>query len=248
MKILTRQFRNPPLRAALFSLVLMDVVRALDITLPTEADLQAVEYNNTPQNTGNGTGIQINARWADTVNEVIALRFNLTAYDRSQLSAASLNLIKGHADGIVTIIISAENSSTTQLRFAARETTVLQSGGAAQPAGTFAPKLVLTINDNSVDRDNDGLLNAWETSHGLNPDKSDSDGVLCSDPAELIRNSSPKLATSVPDGAVLTILGTGDGSLPGSDLSDPDNNIDDSNALRCRIRLAQRHGQRTGFF
>ena len=156
----------------------MDVVRALDITLPTEADLQAVEYNNTPQNTGNGTGIQINARWADTVNEVIALR----------------------------------------------------------------------LNDNSVDRDNDGLLNAWETSHGLNPDKADSDGDLYSDPAELIRNSSPKLATSLPDGAVLTILGTGDGSLPGSDLSDPDNNIDDSNALRCRIRLAQRHGQRTGFF
>lgn len=128
MKMLASQLRNPPLRAALFWLALMDVVRALDITLPTEADLQAVEYNNTPQNTGNGTGIQINARWADTVNEVIALRFNLTAYDRSQLSAASLNLINYHADGMVTIIISAENSSTTQLRFASRETTFLGTG------------------------------------------------------------------------------------------------------------------------
>lgn len=395
------------------------VTRAAEVTLVPAADLQGVEYNNTPQNTGSGTATQLNARFAATVNEVIALRFDLTGYDRSQLTAASLNLInfransarilhywgvnndatgvdisvdppveglttdndwpetgtkfsdlpgveydalptmgialarvidlgsatmnsvaegticsydpaplvdflKGHADDIVTIIISVDTSSTGQSRFASKEATVLQAGPPAQPAGTFSPRLVLTITDNSVDRDNDGLLNAWESANGLDPDKmdtdgdtipdgledgdadglnnlgeqirgtnpadpdtdadslsdnvetgtglwvsltntgtnplladtdldtlpdavenpdlpfldanqpgtnpnrTDSDGDLYSDPAELLRGSSPKTAVSVPDGAVLTILGTGTAALLGADLTDPDNDLDDS--------------------
>ena len=252
---------------------------AAEVTLFPVADLQGVEYNTTPQNTGSGTATQLNARFAATVNEVIALRFDLTGYDRSQLTAASLNLInfrtntvrilhywgvnngatgidisldppveglttdndwpetgtkfsdlpgveydalptmgialtrvsdlgsatmnsgtegticshapqalvdflKSHADGIVTIIISVDSSSNGQSRFASKETTVLQAGGAAQPAGTFSPRLVITITDNSVDRDNDGLLNAWESAHGLDPDKADTDGDTIPDGLE----------------------------------------------------------------
>jgi hypothetical protein len=63
---------------------------------------------------------------------------------------------------------------------------------------------------------------------GTNPNKADSDGDLYSDPAELLRGSSPKTASSVPDGAVLTILGTGAAALLGGDLTDPDNNIGDT--------------------
>ena len=412
-------FQSRPLWLALVSFALPGAGQAAEVTLLPAADFQGTEYNNTPQNGGNGTGTQINARFAATVNEVIALRFDLTGYDRSQITAASLNLInhrantarvlhywgvnngatgrdisvdpavegtttdndwpengtrfstlpgveydalptasiaaarvsdlgaatmnsgaegttcsysqqmlvdflKGHPDDLVTIIISVDSVSTGQSRFATKETTQLQSGGAVQPAGTFAPRLVLTITNNSVDRDNDGLLNAWESANGLDPDKADSDGDvlpdgqedgdldglnnlgeqargtnpadsdtdddtlsdkvetatgiwagagdtgsspllpdsdldtlpdnvenpdlafvdasqpgtnpnkadsdsdLYSDPAELLRGSSPKAAASVPDGAVLTILGTGTGSLLGNDLTDPDNNIDDT--------------------
>jgi hypothetical protein len=416
-----------------------DITKAAEVILVPAADLQAVEYNNTPQNTGNGTGTQLNARFAASVNEVIALRFDLTGYDRSQLTAASLNLInfrnntarvlhywgvkngatgmdisvnppveglttdndwpetgtkfsdlpgveydalptrgialtrvsdlgsatmnsgiegticsyaprplvdflKTHADGIVTIIISVDTSSNGQSKFASKETTVLQAGGAAQPAGTFSPRLVLTITDNSVDRDKDGLLNAWESANGFDPDevdtdgdtvpdgledgdtdglnnlgeqargtnpadpdtdadtlsdnvetatgtwqgltntgtsplladtdldtlpdavenpdlpfmgasqpgtnpnRSDSDSDLYSDPAELLRGSSPKVAASVPDGAVLTILGTGTASLLGHDLSDPGNDIDDRTPEGARFNWLQATATSKAFF
>ncbi len=413
--------RRSAIEVLLVFVSLTSVGGAAEVTLVPVADLQAVEYNNTPQNTGTGNGTQISARIAATVNEVIALRFDLTGYDRSQLTGASLNLInhrsntarilhywgvkngavgrdisvdppveglatdndwpesgtlfstlpgveydalptaaivvdrvndlgaatmnsgaegtsctysaqplldflKTHEDSFVTIIVSVDSVNTGQSRFASKETVQLQAGGPVQVAGFYAPKLVLTITNDSVDRDGDGLLNAWETTHGSDPDKADSDNDtifdgledgdadglnnlgeqargtnpadadsdddtlsdlvetatglwlslantgtsplavdtdadtlpdpvenpdlpfvdanqpgtnpnkadsdhdLYSDPAELARSSSPQAAASVPEGAVLTILGTGTAALLGTDLTDPDNNINDTTA------------------
>jgi hypothetical protein len=61
------------------------------VTLKTVADAEIREQNNT----GNGTGASINSRWLNTGanNEVMAFRFDLTGYNRSQLSGATLNLI-----------------------------------------------------------------------------------------------------------------------------------------------------------
>ena len=86
-------FQLPLIIGLLILFTVPDITKAAEVILVPAADLQAVEYNNTPQNTGNGTGTQLNARFAASVNEVIALRFDLTGYDRSQLTAASLNLI-----------------------------------------------------------------------------------------------------------------------------------------------------------
>ena len=227
-------------------------------------------------------------------------------------------------DKLVTFLITVDTNNTGQSRFASKEATRTQAGAPIVPAGTHAPRLVFTLPDPSVDRDNDGLLNLWEQQFGLNPDLADSDGDqipdgqedgdadgltnlgeqtvgtlptdndtdddtwldgaetntgtwvslantgssplradsdgdsipdavenpdlpfvdagqpgtdpnlldtdgdLYNDPAELARSSNPKSATSVPDGAVLSVLGVGTAALPGSDLTDPDNNIDDS--------------------
>lgn len=56
------------------------------------ADVQLNEYNNAPQDTASN-GPQLNARTASTVNEVIALRFDLTGYPIGQLRDVTLNLI-----------------------------------------------------------------------------------------------------------------------------------------------------------
>ena len=243
MKILTSQLRNPPLLAAICSLGFMDAVRALDITLPTEADLQAVEYNNTPQNTGNGTGIQINARWADTVNEVIALRFNLTAWETSHGlnpdksdsngNAVADGLEDGDADGLDNL---GEQARSTDPADADSDDDTL-SDNVETATGIWLSVTNTGTSPLRGDRDLDTLPDQMEnpdlpfvdaSQPGTNPNKADSDSDLYSDPAELGRGSSPKLDTSVPEGAHLTILGTGDGSLPGNDLSDPDSNIDDS--------------------
>lgn len=412
----------PAVSAAFLLASLPQNAAALDVTLAAVADSQLIEYNNSPQNTGNGTSPQLNGRFAASVNEVIALRFDLTGHDRNQITAASLrlvnyransarilhywgvndgalgrdasqeppvdgsftdddwpetttkfsdmpgliydalptaginapavadllsqtmnataegstvtyssagllNFLKTHPDDVVTLIVSVDTSSTGQSRFASKEAQTLAGGGATQPAGTFAPTLLFTIENNSADRDGDGLLNAWEIANSLNPDdndtdndgtndgledgdsdglnnlgeqargtdpanadtdgdllsdnaetatgtwvsvtntgtsplladtdldtlpdnvenpdlpfvdasqpgtnpnKADSDGDLYTDPTELQRGSSPKLASSVPGGAVLTVLGTGTAALLGGDLTDPENDISDTDGV-----------------
>jgi hypothetical protein len=88
-----------------------------------------------------------------------------------------------------------------------------------------------------ADSDGDGLLDGVETNTGVflspantgtDPNLPDSDGDRYSDGAEVARNTDPNDSGSVPEGAVLTSLGGGTFALLGSDLTDPDDNIDDS--------------------
>jgi hypothetical protein len=66
------------------------------ITVKTVADVEVREQNNTGTT---GAAGSLNSRWLNTGanNEVMAFRFDLTGYDRSQLSGATLNLIN-HRD------------------------------------------------------------------------------------------------------------------------------------------------------
>ena len=89
------------------------------------------------------------------------------------------------------------------------------------------------------DTDGDGLSDGIEnpelayidgTQPGTDPNDRDTDNDLYSDGAEIERATNPTVDSSVPDGAVLELLGTGTGSLLSSPLTDPDNNIDDTTA------------------
>jgi hypothetical protein len=73
-----------------------------------------------------------------------------------------LNMLAYRTDGsdIVTLLLERQNSSTTEARFASSEATSLETGGAA-PAGTFAPRLVLSAIPNfAADFNNDGQVDA----------------------------------------------------------------------------------------
>mgnify|MGYP000247649681 CR=1 FL=1 len=61
------------------------------------ADAQVNEFNNTPQD-NSANNQQLNARWASTVNEVIALRFDLTGYTPAALTNVQLELINHRAN------------------------------------------------------------------------------------------------------------------------------------------------------
>lgn len=73
--------------------------RAITITtaVGNGADVQLNEFNNTPQDTS-ANNQQINARWASTVNEVIALRFDLSGYTPAALTNVQLELINHRAN------------------------------------------------------------------------------------------------------------------------------------------------------
>ncbi|MGA4579704.1 Ig-like domain-containing protein [Limisphaera sp. VF-2] len=73
-------------------------LRFVSTAVGNGADVQLNEYNNTPQDTASN-GPQLNARTAATVNEVIALRFDLTGYPLGQLRDVSLNLINFRNNG-----------------------------------------------------------------------------------------------------------------------------------------------------
>jgi len=89
------------------------------------------------------------------------------------------------------------------------------------------------------DSDGDGLSDGIENPElayvdgaqpGTDPNDRDTDNDLYSDGAEIARATNPTVSGSVPDGAVLELLGTGTGSLLPAPLTDPDGNIDDSTA------------------
>ncbi|WP_035604153.1 hypothetical protein [Haloferula sp. BvORR071] len=88
-----------------------------------------------------------------------------------------------------------------------------------------------------ADSDGDGLPDGIEnpeevfldgTQTGTDPNRRDTDNDLYSDGAEIARGTNPTLGTSVPDNAILEVLGTGTAALLPAPLTDPDNNIDDS--------------------
>lgn len=88
-----------------------------------------------------------------------------------------------------------------------------------------------------ADSDGDGLSDGIENPELLyegpeqpatDPNDRDTDNDLYSDGAEIARSTNPTLDSSVPDGAILELLGTGTGSLLPAPLTDPEQNIDDS--------------------
>ncbi|MCS7090207.1 MAG: Ig-like domain-containing protein [Verrucomicrobiota bacterium] len=62
------------------------------------ADVQLNEFNTIPQDTASNTA-QLNARTASTVNEVIALRFDLSGYPLGRLQDVTLNLVNYRNNG-----------------------------------------------------------------------------------------------------------------------------------------------------
>ena len=87
--------------------------------------------------------------------------------------------------------------------------------------------------DTDGDGISDGIENPGETfldetQTGTDPNDRDTDNDLYSDGAEIARGTNPTLETSVPDGAVLEVLGGNTGALLPGALTDPDHNIDDS--------------------
>ena len=90
-----------------------------------------------------------------------------------------------------------------------------------------------------ADSDGDGLPDGIENPElahvdasqpGTDPNDRDTDDDLYSDGTELERGTDPTSAGSIPEGAVLEVLGPGTGALLSSPLTDPDNNIDDTTA------------------
>ncbi|MES2709886.1 MAG: discoidin domain-containing protein [Verrucomicrobiota bacterium] len=88
-----------------------------------------------------------------------------------------------------------------------------------------------------ADTDGDGLPDGVENPDkpytgpaqtGSNPNLVDSDGDHFNDGVEVTVASNPGSAASTPGGVKIEILGTGAASLPGGDLTDPENDIDDS--------------------
>lgn len=88
-----------------------------------------------------------------------------------------------------------------------------------------------------ADSDGDGLLDGIENPElpyvdgsqpATDPNDRDTDNDLYSDGAEIARGTNPTLDSSVPDGAVLELLGIGTGALLPDPATDPDHNIDDS--------------------
>ncbi|MCW1884665.1 hypothetical protein OKA04_07975 [Luteolibacter flavescens] len=82
----------------------------------------------------------------------------------------------------------------------------------------------------AADTDGDGLTDFQEVGpggYGTDPKKADTDGDGFSDFAEVnnVPPTDPKSATSAP--YRVTILGTGNGSLIGADLTDPEDDIND---------------------
>lgn len=73
-------------------------LRFVSTAVGNGADAQLNEFNNTPLDTASN-GAQINARTAATVNEVIALRFDLTGHPIGQLRDVTLNLINFRNNG-----------------------------------------------------------------------------------------------------------------------------------------------------
>ena len=55
------------------------------------------------------------------------------------------DFLVNHPDDKVTILVISESQGSGQKRFASKEATVLNAGGTAQPAGTYAPQLVLDL-------------------------------------------------------------------------------------------------------
>lgn len=111
----------------------------------------------------------------------------------------------------------------------------------------YQKRLGLTTGDS----DGDGLLDGAEVTAGTNPRVTDSDGDTVPDGVEVNTYGSNPLATdsdgdifpdgyeaqagstltsgaSTPNGTTLSFLGTGSGPLLDSDLTDPDNNINDA--------------------
>jgi hypothetical protein len=60
-------------------------------------------------------------------------------------SAALTDFIINHPDDVVTILVTADTNNTGVKRFASREATTLTAGGTPQPAGTYAPTLLLDL-------------------------------------------------------------------------------------------------------
>lgn len=63
---------------------------------------------------------------------------------------------------------------------------------------------------------------------GSDPNKVDTDGDFFDDSAEVAAGKNPNDAASFPGGVGIELLGTGTGALLGGDLTDPENDIDDS--------------------
>lgn len=80
-----------------------------------------------------------------------------------------------------------------------------------------------------VDTDSDGLSDFAEViTYNSFPNDPDSDNDNFGDAYEASAGSGPKNAASTPNGTTLTILGTGTAALLDSDLTDPENNGNDS--------------------
>lgn len=82
-----------------------------------------------------------------------------------------------------------------------------------------------------TDTDGDGLTdgNEFNTLHS-DPKMMDTDGDGFGDGYEVSKTSDPVIAASTPGGVVVTTLGTGTGSLIGSDATDRENNLNDATA------------------
>ena len=80
-----------------------------------------------------------------------------------------------------------------------------------------------------ADTDGDGLTdgNEFKTLH-TDPKVMDSDGDGFGDGYEVSKSSDPALASSTPGGVVVTTLGTGTAALLGSDVTDHENNLNDT--------------------
>lgn len=111
--------------------------------------------------------------------------------------------------------------------------------GVEDGGGFWYSELATGTNPLVPDTDGDGLLDGYETNSfyyndptdtGTDPNLIDSDEDLYSDAAEIARGTEPNDYLEFPDDALLEIVGTGNGALLGSPLTDPDNNIDDSTA------------------
>lgn len=62
------------------------------------------------------------------------------------LSTVALkDFLIAHENSVVTILVVSESVNANQKRFASREATTLEAGGTPQPAGTYAPRLVVEL-------------------------------------------------------------------------------------------------------
>lgn len=81
------------------------------------------------------------------------------------------------------------------------------------------------------DTDGDGLSDGQEVTLGSFPNDTDSDDDLYRDAYEVANGSSPTNANSTPNGVVIISRGNGAGALLTSDITDHDNNGNDSTDL-----------------